>query len=101
MRPLRGPGMTRIYSNRPDPDDLRSKILRDQTSCRCGHLLAACADCRGWLGEHSPRIEGSWRWFINTYCWTPAYITRWDVRAADLAEEHDLGVYLARRFLNG
>lgn len=94
--------MTRIYSNRPDPDDLRSKILRHQTACRCGHLLAACADCRGWLGEHSPRIEYSWRYVVNHLCWTSAdWLARSDVRAADLAEEHDLGVYLARRFLNG
>lgn len=79
---------------------LRERIQHDQTSCRCGHLLAACADCRGWLVDHSPRIVSSWRWFVDHLCWSGAdWLARSDARAADLAEEHNLGVYLARRFL--
>jgi hypothetical protein len=48
------------------PDELREAITRDQTRCRCGHLLAACADCRDWLIEHSARIAAGWRWYVNT-----------------------------------
>jgi hypothetical protein len=44
---------------------LREQIQHDQTSCRCGHLLAACADCMGWMREHSPRIAASWRWYVT------------------------------------
>lgn len=88
--------------NEDEVQRLRERIQHDQTSCRCGHLLAACADCRGWLVDHSPRIEGAWRWFVNHLCWTSIYaeggMQRY-ARAADLAEENDLGVYLARRFL--
>jgi hypothetical protein len=51
-----------MYSG-DDPDRLREAIARDQTRCRCGHLLAACADCRGWLGENSPRIATAWEWW--------------------------------------
>jgi len=54
------------------PDELRREVLRHQTACRCGHLLAACADCNGWLVENSPRIEASWRWYVNNRTWRPA-----------------------------
>lgn len=47
------------------PDELRREVERHQTTCRCGHLLAACADCNGWLSEHSVRIEHGWRWYVN------------------------------------
>jgi hypothetical protein len=72
-------------------------IAPDQTRCRCGVLLASCADCRGWLIDNSPRIALGWEWwFIRT-------IERgFDIagtQIADTAELEDLGVYLARRFL--
>ena len=41
------------------------------TLCRCGGQLALCADCMGWMREHSPRIEANWRvllkWWGNGY----------------------------------
>jgi hypothetical protein len=37
------------------------------TLCRCGGLLASCADCRGWLVENSSRIAGNWEWWF-VYC---------------------------------
>lgn len=58
-------------------DHLREEITRHQTRCRCGHLLAACADCCGWLVDHSPRIEASWRWYVNASLaggWQPAAV---------------------------
>jgi len=74
---------------------LSDRIQHDQTSCRCGHLLAACADCRGWLVDHSPRIAGAWRWFVDRYCWSTAYDLRWDVDAANAAEADDLAYFEA------
>lgn len=44
---------------------LREQITHSQTRCRCGHLLAACADCRDWLIDHGPRIASAWRWYVN------------------------------------
>ena len=73
------------------PDELRSEVLKHQTACRCGHLLAACADCNGWLVEHSPRIAGAWRWYFLSYVGTshlPA-----GIRGADLAEDDDRAFY--------
>ena len=75
------------------PDELRDKIARDQgwTQCRCGHYLECCADCRGWLVEHSPRIVAGWRWFVTNRVGTPL---RWgDLGSADAAEADDLAYF--------
>ncbi len=75
-----------------DADRLRDAIQHDQTACRCGHLLAACADCRDWLTEHSPRIVACWRDWLNF--WIDDY--KW-MRGADAAEADNLTHYLAGR----
>jgi hypothetical protein len=69
------------------PDELREEITRHQTACRCGHLLAACADCRDWLSEHGSRIEAGWRWYVNHLGYVvPAGLSRSDAaEAADRA----------------
>jgi len=64
------------------------------TLCRCGHLLECCADCRGWLVANSPRIANAWAWTINH----PRVHIDFGGEAAEL---NDLGVYMARRLLNG
>ncbi len=70
-----------------DADRIRDAIQREQTSCRCGHLLAACADCRDWLAEHSPRIAAGWRWYVGHvvgFAYLPA-----GARLADTCEAED------------
>lgn len=76
--------------NDQDADRIRDAIQRDQTSCRCGHLLAACADCRGWLVDHSRRIESSWRWFVNRALERPG----WVAAGQDMVDEVE-AYYLA------
>jgi hypothetical protein len=46
------------------------------TLCRCGGLLASCADCRGWLIANSVRIATAIEW--------------WHIRAVELKQ--DVGV---------
>lgn len=79
-----------------DAQRLREKITHDQTACRCGHLLAACADCRGWLIEHSPRIAFEFEfWYIRA-----VENDNGDVDGtwgADAAEADDRAYYLAGR----
>ncbi len=78
-----------------DADRLRDAIQYDQTSCRCGHLLAACADCRDWLTEHSARIAVQMHaWFVVAVMQQRKYKWVW---GADSAEADDLAYYLARR----
>jgi hypothetical protein len=74
-------------------------IEHDQTACRCGGLLASCADCRGWLLEHSPRIAHAWRFAF--YVWGRPWMRLADQPDADSMEENRLGFFLARRFLDG
>ena len=63
-----------------DADRIRDAIQHDQTACRCGHLLAACADCRDWLTYNSARIARDWWWRLERNQWGG---TLW---AADAAE---------------
>lgn len=60
-----------------DADRIRDAIQRDQTSCRCGHLLAACADCRDWLSTNIVRIQSDMEW--------------WYIKAVEL-QQTDIGV---------
>lgn len=83
--------------NEDELERLRDAIAHDQTRCRCGHLLAACADCRGWMEANGARIATAMEWwFIRAVeCHIDVGVT-W---GADAAEQEDLGVYMARRFL--
>jgi hypothetical protein len=79
--------------NEDEAQRLRDAIARDQTRCRCGHLLAACADCRDWLIEHSPRITVNWRaWFVVAILQQREYKHVW---GADAAEADDLAYFEA------
>ena len=69
-------------------------IDHDATLCRCGGLLASCADCRGWLVANSVRIANAWAWTVNH----PRVHVDFGGEAAEL---NDLGCYLARRLLRG
>jgi hypothetical protein len=79
-----------------DADRLRERIAHDQTRCRCGHLLAACADCRDWLIANSPRIATAWEWwFIRAIEHGDPIGTAW---GADAAEADNLEFYLSWRW---
>ena len=73
-----------------DTQRLRDAIAHDQTRCRCGHLLAACADCRDWLTANSPRIAFhiEW-WYIKVLELGEDPGTVWGSDAAE-AEAHDV-----------
>lgn len=75
------------------PDELRNAIARDQgwTMCRCGHYLAACADCMGWMRENSARIALQWKWYVEN---RPFQYQDW---CADQMEADDLAFYLGAR----
>jgi hypothetical protein len=81
--------------NEQDADRIRDAIQHDQTSCRCGHLLAACADCRGWLLENSPRIAFhiEW-WYIKALEMGQSPGAVW---GSDAAEADDRAYYLSVR----
>jgi hypothetical protein len=82
--------------NQQELDHLRYSFALGQgwTICYCSSRSAAmcvdvdyCADCAGWLHEHSPRIAAGWRWFVDQRVGT---IWRWgDLAAADAAEADD------------
>jgi hypothetical protein len=81
--------------NEDEVERLREKIAHDQTRCRCGHLLAACADCRDWLIANSPRIATALEWW-----YIKAVELRQDVSVtwgADTAEADDLAWFMAGR----
>lgn len=78
------------------PDEiarLRSQITHAQTTCRCGHLLAACADCRGWLEIHASRIATAieW-WYIKAIELGQEPGTAW---GSDAAEKDDLAYFMS------
>lgn len=83
--------------NENEAQNLRDAIARDQrwSTCRCGHILECCADCMGWLRDHSARIEASWRWFTNKAVFG-VYIAAGQ-RYIDAAEADDLAYFEAGR----
>jgi hypothetical protein len=69
------------------------RFMKPATLCRCGHLLAACADCRDWLSDHAPRIAAAWEWWwIKALELGVGLGQEW---GADAAEADDLAYYLA------
>lgn len=89
-----------------DAQRMRDAIARDQgwTLCYCSSRrysfvipIHMCADCRGWWAENGQRIEAGWRWYVSRVCFGVYAVA--GTRYADVAEQNDLGVYLARRFL--
>lgn len=76
--------------NEQDADRIRDAIARGQTKCRCGHMLAACADCRGWWAENGQRIadEFEW-WYVRALELGKEIGTQWGAEAAE-EECHDV-----------
>jgi hypothetical protein len=69
------------------------------TLCRCGHLLECCADCQGWLAQHSARIAFNieW-WYIQALEMGKDPAATW---GSDAAEADDLAYYLNWRWSQG
>lgn len=69
-------------------------IEHDLTMCRCGVLLASCADCRSWLIAESPRIEAQWQVLCR---WWGRGMQIDTIQAADHAEGFYRAYYLLWR----
>jgi hypothetical protein len=81
--------------NEDEAQRIRDAIARDQTTCRCGHLLAACADCMGWMRENSLRIATAWEWwYIKAVELGVGLGQEW---GADAAEADDLAYFEGAR----
>lgn len=78
------------------PEQYDPRFMKPVTQCRCGHILECCADCLGWLAEHSPRIAQAWRYYVGSFVGARNIMVSGQT-SADSAESYYLAYYESQR----